>query len=319
MPTPFLPSETAENVAPYRDRHAHGCAPCDTRPRELEENLFRGLSPQVGWQRVFGGQVIARRWSPPSARSTGTLRSLACTPISCVRATLPFPIIYEVDRIRDGSSFGDAPAWWRSSTARPSSPCPPLPRRRGWIRAPVRHAGGADAGDAAGRQELKDEVSRSRAPEAIRRYWSARGRSRSGPSRSTLFLAREGVPKQDVWVESGRGRCLTSVISSAGPRLSFPTMNAPRHVALRTRQSVFDRSLQVPASTHAMWFQPALENGRLLLYTPGQSQRARCPGMTRGSLFERSGVLIALCRPGRIDPQKGNCVNFLPFLDLLIF
>ena len=25
---------------------------------QLEHNLFRGRSPQVGWQRVFGGQVI---------------------------------------------------------------------------------------------------------------------------------------------------------------------------------------------------------------------------------------------------------------------
>ena len=27
---------------------------------QLEENLFRGRSPQVGWQRVFGGQVIGQ-------------------------------------------------------------------------------------------------------------------------------------------------------------------------------------------------------------------------------------------------------------------
>ena len=27
---------------------------------KLEENLFRGVSPQVGWQRVFGGQVIGQ-------------------------------------------------------------------------------------------------------------------------------------------------------------------------------------------------------------------------------------------------------------------
>ncbi len=26
----------------------------------LEQNLFRGRSPQVGWQRVFGGQVIGQ-------------------------------------------------------------------------------------------------------------------------------------------------------------------------------------------------------------------------------------------------------------------
>ena len=26
----------------------------------LEHNLFRGRSPQVGWQRIFGGQVIGQ-------------------------------------------------------------------------------------------------------------------------------------------------------------------------------------------------------------------------------------------------------------------
>ena len=34
---------------------------------QRENNLFRGRSPQVGWQRVFGGQVIgpgARRSLP---------------------------------------------------------------------------------------------------------------------------------------------------------------------------------------------------------------------------------------------------------------
>ena len=30
----------------------------------LEVNLFRGRSPQVGWQRVFGGQVIGQDPDP---------------------------------------------------------------------------------------------------------------------------------------------------------------------------------------------------------------------------------------------------------------
>ena len=40
----------------------------------LEHNLYRGLSPQVGWQRVFGGLVIsqslvaATRTVPPERR-----------------------------------------------------------------------------------------------------------------------------------------------------------------------------------------------------------------------------------------------------------
>ena len=37
----------------------------------LEQNLFRGRSPQQGWQRVFGGQVST---IPPSRHFGGSLR-----------------------------------------------------------------------------------------------------------------------------------------------------------------------------------------------------------------------------------------------------
>ena len=36
---------------------------------QLEHNLFRGRSPQNGWQRVSAGRLSARRWSPPAALS----------------------------------------------------------------------------------------------------------------------------------------------------------------------------------------------------------------------------------------------------------
>src|SRR6201985_1613532 len=70
----------------------------------LEVNLFRGRSPQVGWQRVFGGQVIGQalvaacptvEGRPPHSMHAYFL--LAGDP--------KVPIIYEVDRIRDGRSF----------------------------------------------------------------------------------------------------------------------------------------------------------------------------------------------------------------------
>src|SRR5579859_3149284 len=73
----------------------------------LELNLFRGRSPQSSWQRVFGGQVI------------GQALVAACRTVDDVTARPPHslhayfllggdpkvPIIYEVDRIRDGRSF----------------------------------------------------------------------------------------------------------------------------------------------------------------------------------------------------------------------
>src|SRR4029079_4424496 len=70
----------------------------------LEVNLFRGRSPQVGWQRVFGGQVLGQ--ALVSATRTVDGRPPHSMHAYFLLAGDPkVPIIYEVDRIRDGRSF----------------------------------------------------------------------------------------------------------------------------------------------------------------------------------------------------------------------
>ena len=70
----------------------------------IEVNLFRGRSPQVGWQRVFGGQVIGQ--ALVAAYRTIEDRAAHSLHAYFLRAGDPkVPIIYEVDRIRDGKSF----------------------------------------------------------------------------------------------------------------------------------------------------------------------------------------------------------------------
>src|SRR5438034_2547577 len=74
----------------------------DLEPLEL--NLFRGRSPQVGWQRGFAGQVIGQAL-------VAACRTVKGRPPHSMHAyfLLPgdpkVPIIYDVDRIRDGRSF----------------------------------------------------------------------------------------------------------------------------------------------------------------------------------------------------------------------
>src|SRR5215813_1558648 len=70
----------------------------------LEVNLFRGRSPQSRWQRVFGGQVIGQAL-------VAACRTVDGRPPHSMHAYFLLagdprvPIIYEVDRIRDGKSF----------------------------------------------------------------------------------------------------------------------------------------------------------------------------------------------------------------------
>ena len=70
----------------------------------LEVNLFRGRSPQSSWQRVFGGQALGQAL----VAACRTVHDVAARPPHSLHAYFliggdpKVPIIYEVDRIRDG-------------------------------------------------------------------------------------------------------------------------------------------------------------------------------------------------------------------------
>lgn len=71
---------------------------------QLELNLFRGRSPQERSQRVFGGQVVGQALM--AANRTVEDRVAHSLKGDFLRPGDPkTPIIYEVDRIRDGRSF----------------------------------------------------------------------------------------------------------------------------------------------------------------------------------------------------------------------
>jgi acyl-CoA thioesterase-2 len=71
----------------------------------IELNLFRGQSQDLGWGTVYGGQVLGQSLSAavqtvPSDRHVHSLHGYFLRPGAVDR-----PIVYEVDRSRDGGSF----------------------------------------------------------------------------------------------------------------------------------------------------------------------------------------------------------------------
>src|ERR1700752_1045395 len=71
---------------------------------QLEVNLFRGNSPKTTWQRVFGGQGIGQAMVAACRTVEGRLpHSIHCY---CILPGDPqVPIIYQVERLRDGKSY----------------------------------------------------------------------------------------------------------------------------------------------------------------------------------------------------------------------
>ena len=71
----------------------------------IEVNLFRGQSQDLGWGTVYGGQVLGQALSAavqtvPPERQVHSLNAYFLRP-----GAVDTPIVYDVDRIRDGGTF----------------------------------------------------------------------------------------------------------------------------------------------------------------------------------------------------------------------
>jgi acyl-CoA thioesterase-2 len=257
----------------------------------LEHNLFRGLSPQVGWQRVFGGQVIGQ--ALVAAARTVAGRNAHSLHAYFMRPGDPaVPIIYEVDRIRDGKSFatrrvvaiqhGEAIF---SMSASFQVEEPGLDHQIPMPDVPPPEKLPSEA-------ELKAAYLHN-APEGVRKYWERPRPIELRPVDLRHYLSREPLePIQFVWVKAtGRlpddpdiHRCVLAYASD----MTLLDTSLFAH-----GRSIFDTDLQPASLDHAMWFHRPFRADEWLLYAEDSPSASGARGFTRGGLFSRDGRLVA--------------------------
>jgi acyl-CoA thioesterase-2 len=271
----------------------------------LEENLYRGLSPQVGWQRVFGGQVIGQ--ALVAAARTVEGRTAHSLHAYFMRPGDPaVPIIYEVDRIRDGKSFATrrvvaiqhgAAIFSMSVSFQVAEegldhqiPMPKVP-------APEELPSEA---------ELKALFLAS-APEPVRRYWQRERPIEFRPVDLRHYSTREPLePVQQVWVRATGPlpddpeihRCVLAYASD---------MTLLDTALFAHGRGIFDHDLQAASLDHALWFHRPFRVDDWLLYAEDSPSASGARGFTRGSLFSRDGRLVAsVAQEGliRVRPAK---------------
>ena len=72
---------------------------------EIEQNHYRATSPNEGWQRVYGGQVIGQALVAASKTVDESRHAHSLHGYFLRAGDTSIPILYKVDRIRDGRSF----------------------------------------------------------------------------------------------------------------------------------------------------------------------------------------------------------------------
>jgi acyl-CoA thioesterase II len=259
---------------------------------KLEENLFRGVSPQVGWQRVFGGQVIAQALVA-AQRTVDEDRHVHSLHAYFMRPGDPsVPIIYEVDRIRDGKGFNTRRVVAIQHGKAIFSLSASFQVDENGFDHQVAMPEVPQPEQLNGETEIREKYI-SNAPEPIRRYWLSKRPIEICPvNPDDYFMRRKLDPTQSIWVRTTGPvpedrRLKTAVLAY----LSDMTLLDTSLYAHGT--SVFEANLQAASLDHAMWFHRDVDLGDWLLYTQDSPSASGARGMTRGSLFTRSGILIA--------------------------
>lgn len=259
---------------------------------KLEHNLYRGRSPQVEWQRVFGGQTIAQalvaaQRTVDAERHVHSLHGYFMRP-----GDIKVPILYQVDRLRDGLSF----ATRRVTAVQHGQAIFSLEASFQVVEGGLDHQI-AMPDDIPAPETLRSqrELLQTLAdiPAAVRRFWARERPLDIRPVNLEHYSSRDRLPpRQNVWIrlngpvpDDARLRPVLLAYLSDMTLLDTSTFAHGR--------GLFDPDIQAASLDHAMWFHRAHRLDDWLLYSQDSPSTSGARGFSRGAIYARDGTLIA--------------------------
>lgn len=274
----------------------------------LEDNLFRGQSRDIGTKYVFGGQVLGQALSAAQATLAEPRTAHSLHAYFLRAGDIAHPIVYDVDRTRDGGSFSV-----RRVTA-------------------IQHgkviffcaASFQDGETGAAHQLSMPEVPRPEdldaapaiPPEklALLPIKVQRWLDRQGPFEFRHVYPRDELnppkrpPFQQVWFRLAEKvgdapELHRALLAYASDFHLLGTATFPHGI------SYYQPNVQMASLDHALWFHRDFRADDWLLYSIDSPSAQGARGLARGQIYDRSGRLVAsTAQEGmiRVVPQDGN-------------
>jgi acyl-CoA thioesterase II len=257
----------------------------------IEDNIFRGASRDIGSPQVFGGQVLGQALSAAQHTVEGRVaHSLHAYFLR--RGDMDAPIIYDVDRARDGGSFSN-----RRVVAIQHGR--PILNMAASFQAPeegLSHQ--AAMPDVPGPDGLKDLTHLAadlldKIPVKLRRFMIDQRPFEFRPVAMSNFDEPKKLPPyKNVWIravdtltdETALHQNLLAYVSDFE---LLATSTLP-HALPFTRGNVILASLD-----HALWFHRAFRMDEWLLYSMESTNASGARGYASGKFFKQDGTLVA--------------------------
>ncbi len=258
----------------------------------LETDLFRGVSPRIGWPRVFGGQVVAQALVAASRTVEASRPPHSLHAYFLLGGDPTVPIVYEVERIRDGGSFTtrrvkaiqkgraifamsvsfhEAEAGFDHEAARPDVPGPEAL---------------ADA-----RTLARDEG--SIVPEPLRAYFTQAWPIELRPVETGRYRDRTPKPaRYHVWMRATKPLPDDPAVHRAV--LAYASdMTLLDSTLMPHASTVFDAGIQSASLDHALWIHRPFRADAWLLYSQDSPSASGALGFARGTFHDAEGHLVA--------------------------
>ena len=259
---------------------------------EIELNHYLATSPNEGWQRVYGGQVIGQALVAAS-RTVSPNRSAHSLHGYFLRAgDTTIPILYKVDRIRDGKSF---------TTRRV------VAVQRGQAIFTMSISFQIDEGGLSHQFDMpkvpapdslptEDELRREQAkswPKEFQESFSGSSAIQIKPVDPVDLLNPNPTQAvQRCWMRCVEPlpddpRIHQCVLAYLSDWSLLDTASRPHGV------SFMQENVQVASLDHAMWFHRSFRADEWLLYDQDSPSASGARGFNRGLIYNRTGKLVA--------------------------
>ena len=264
---------------------------------DIEVNVFRGISPDLDMQRVFGGQVagqalLAASRTVPDDRRIHSLHAYFLRP-----GDPKVPILYEVDRQRDGRSFTTrrvvAIQHGRPIFNLSSSFHVPEEGYEHQFEMPTGLPRPEDLDDfqvrwAPYKEQLGDWYTRPRAIDTRYCDWEPSDRAESLPPRHRVWVRANGSLPDDPVLHA----CVLTYLSD---------MTLLDTTLLPHGGTFHNPMVQMASLDHAMWFHRPFRADEWLLYDQDTPAASDGRGMARGFFFTPTGDLaVSVVQEGLI-------------------
>ena len=258
----------------------------------LEDNLFRGQSRDIGTKYVFGGQVLGQALSAAQATMDNPRPAHSLHAYFLRAGNIEAPIVYDVDRTRDGGSFSvrrvtaiqhgkviffcaasfqEEEAGAEHQLSMPEVPAPE---------------------DLEPQDPLPAQVL-AKLPVKVQRWLD-----RSGPFEFRHVYPRDELrppkrpPFQQMWFRltgpvDDTPALHRALLAYASDFQLLGTATFPHGI------SYYQPNVQMASLDHALWFHRPFRVDDWLLYSLDSPSAQGARGLARGQIFDRAGRLVA--------------------------